>query len=72
MSKDSNKKSGSINPPPGNAPPDEELEEFGGGHITARHGKVNYWLLVVYVVLFVWPIYYAFVYWGGLGPGLDY
>lgn len=50
----------------------EELEEYAGGYIKARHGKVNAWLIVVIVVLIVWAIYYGFVYWGGLGSGLDY
>jgi hypothetical protein len=57
---------------PSETPPHEELEEYGGGHIKARHGRVNSWLLVVYAVLFVWALYYGFHYWGGLGPGLDY
>lgn len=50
----------------------EQLEEYGGGHIKARHGIINRWLLVVYAILFVWALYYGFKYWGGLGPGLDY
>lgn len=50
----------------------EELESYGGGHIKARHGKVNAWLLAVYLVLTVWALYYGYRYWGGLGPGLDY
>ena len=54
------------------APPSEHLESYGGGHIEARHGKVDGWLAVVYAVLFLWSIYYGFKYWGGLGPGLDY
>lgn len=53
-------------------PRHEQLEEYGGGHIKARHGRINGWLLVVYAVLFVWALYYGFHYWGGLGPGLDY
>ena len=53
-------------------PPHEHLEEYGGGHIKARHGRVNGWLISVYVVLLVWALYYGYVYWGGLGPGLDY
>jgi hypothetical protein len=53
-------------------PAHEHLEEYGGGHIKAYHGRVNVWLLFVYAILFVWSFYYAFVYWGGLGPGLDY
>lgn len=49
----------------------EQTDDYGGGHIQARHGRVNGWLLAVYLVLFVWAIYYGFTYWGGLGPGLD-
>lgn len=52
-------------------PHDQQTEDYGGGHIQARHGRVNGWLLLVYVVMFVWAIYYGYVYWGGLGPGLD-
>ncbi|NNF97078.1 MAG: hypothetical protein HKM94_09150 [Halobacteria archaeon] len=54
------------------ASPHEQMEEYGAGQIKARHGRINGWLLVVYVVLFVWALYYAYTYWGGLGPGLDY
>ena len=50
----------------------DELESYGGGHIKARHGKVNAWLMAVYLVLTVWALYYGYRYWGGLGPGLDY
>ncbi|MGI9385096.1 MAG: hypothetical protein ACR2PO_18240 [Methyloligellaceae bacterium] len=50
----------------------EHVESYGGGHIEARHGRVNGWLLAVYVVLFLWSLYYGVTYWGGLGPGLDY
>lgn len=53
-------------------PAHEHLETYGGGHIKARHGRVNGWLLVVYAILFIWSLYYGYVYWGGLGPGLDY
>ena len=49
-----------------------QVEEYGGGHIQVRHGRINNWLLVVYCVLFVWALYYGYTYWGGLGPGLDY
>jgi hypothetical protein len=48
------------------------VESYGGGHIQARHGRVDAWLLVVYLVLLVWSLYYGYRYWGGLGPGLDY
>ncbi|HWY72777.1 MAG TPA: hypothetical protein VNW98_03980 [Burkholderiaceae bacterium] len=60
--------------PPGasaEVPHDQQTEDYGGGHIKARHGRINAWLLVVYLVMFVWALYYAFNYWGGLGPGLD-
>jgi hypothetical protein len=46
------------------------IEEYAGGEIKSYHGIVNRWLLVVYAILGVWGIYYLFVYWGGLGPGL--
>jgi len=52
-------------------PHHQQTEGYGGGHIEARHGRINAWLLVVYLVLFVWALYYGWVYWGGLGPGLD-
>lgn len=51
---------------------EDAVETYGDGAVSARHGRVNGWLLVVYAVLFVWAMYYAFTYWGGLGPGLDY
>ncbi|HRP97202.1 MAG TPA: hypothetical protein PL143_13190 [Rhodocyclaceae bacterium] len=50
----------------------DALEDYAGGYIQARHGRVNAWLVVVIVVLIVWAIYYGFTYWGGLGEGLDY
>lgn len=49
-----------------------EIEEYAQGEIRSRRGKINGWLLVVYLVLVVWALYYGFAYWGGLGPGLDY
>ncbi|GIX48460.1 MAG: hypothetical protein KatS3mg131_2671 [Candidatus Tectimicrobiota bacterium] len=58
----------------------EPVETYAGGEITARHGAINKWLLLVYAALFLWALYYAlgpfdglrptFAYWGGLGPGL--
>jgi len=45
------------------------MEEYAGGSITARHGYIPAWLLVVYAVLFVWAFYYLINDWGGLGPG---
>ena len=48
----------------------DELEHYAGGYIQARHGRLDAWLLVVYFVLFVWALYYLYVYWGSLGPGL--
>lgn len=50
----------------------DQLEDYAGGYIQARHGRIPRWLLVVYAVLFVWSMYYLYVYWGGLGPGLAY
>lgn len=55
-----------------NVPHEEQVEEYGGGHIGARHGRVNGWLLVVYAIMFTWAIYYGIKYWGGLGPGLGF
>jgi hypothetical protein len=43
--------------------------DYAGGTIEGRHGYIPVWLLVVYFILFVWGLYYAFQYWGGLGPG---
>ena len=57
--------------PPRHVPHHEQTEGYGGGHIRARHGRVNRWLLVVYALLFAWAVYYAYYFWGGLGPGLD-
>ncbi len=48
---------------------EHEMEEYAGGHIEAHHGYIPVWLLIVYFVLFAWGLYYAFQYWGGLGPG---
>jgi hypothetical protein len=50
----------------------DQLEDYAGGYIQARHGRIPLWLLVVYFVLFVWALYYLYVYWGGLGPGLGF
>jgi hypothetical protein len=58
--------------PESGKPPDEtghEMEEYGGGSIEGRHGYIPAWLLFVYFVLFVWALYYAYQYWGGVGPG---
>ncbi len=49
-----------------------KVEDYGGGIVQARHGKINLWLGVVYAILLVWALYYGWVYWGGLGPGLNY
>ena len=51
---------------------EDEREEYGGGAIGSRHGYIPLWLLVVYFVLAIWGLYYAYVYWGGLGPGRIY
>jgi hypothetical protein len=49
-----------------------ELEEYAGGYIEARVGRIPAWLLAVYAVLFLWALYYGYQYWGGLGPGRPY
>jgi hypothetical protein len=49
----------------------QQTEDFGADPIQSRHGRINRWLLVVYLILFVWALYYGYTYWGGLGPGLD-
>lgn len=46
-----------------------EQELYSGGHVSA---KIPTWLLVVYAVMLLWGLYYAYKNWGGLGPGLDY
>lgn len=56
----------------GHANPEDAIESYAGGEIQVRHGRVNRWLLVVYLILFVWSMYYLYTYWGGLGPGLAY
>jgi hypothetical protein len=52
-----------------NATREHEMEEYAGGTIQSRHGYLPVWLLVVYAVLFLWGLYYAYIYWGGVGPG---
>ena len=47
-----------------------EIREYARGEIASRRGRVNRWLLVVYVALAAWAVYYLVRYWGGLGPGL--
>ena len=47
---------------------EDEREEYGGGAIESRHGYIPVWLLIVYAVLFLWGFYYAYHYWGGVGP----
>ena len=56
----------------GAVPHEQQTEDYGGGAVKARHGWINRWLMVVYLVLLAWAVYYAWKYWGGLGPGLDY
>jgi hypothetical protein len=49
---------------------ERDMHDYAGGYIQAHHGGIPAWLLAVYVVLFVWALYYAYVFWGSLGPGL--
>jgi hypothetical protein len=46
-----------------------ELQDYQGGDIQDRHGYIPVWLLVVYAVGFLWGLYYAYIYWGGVGLG---
>ena len=55
-----------------NVPHHQQVEDYGGGHVHARHGRINSWLLVVYAIMCLWALYYGITYWGGLGPGLDF
>lgn len=57
--------------PSPDVPHHQQTESYGSDPIQARHGRVNLWLLLVYLVMFVWALYYGYTYWGGLGPGLD-
>ena len=52
-------------------PHHQKVEEYGGDRLQARHGRLNTWLCIVYLIMFIWALYYATAYWGGLGPGLD-
>jgi hypothetical protein len=49
---------------------EHDVEEYAQGEVASRRGRVNAWLIVVYVVLAVWAVAYLVLYWGGLGPGL--
>jgi hypothetical protein len=72
MSKKTTNEQGEGAQTPQREPPyHQRTEDYGGGHIQARHGRVNGWLLLVYLVMFLWALYYGYRYWGGLGPGLD-
>jgi len=51
-------------------PDEHDVEEYAQGEVGSRRGRVNAWLIVVYVVLAVWGVAYLVFYWGGLGPGL--
>ena len=54
----------------GQAHREGDLHEYADGYIQAHHGRIPAWLLAVYLILLVWALYYAWVYWGSLGPGL--
>ena len=47
------------------------VHDFADGEIQTYAGRVNRWLIVVYVILSLWAVYYLVVHWGGLGPGLE-
>jgi hypothetical protein len=48
------------------------IEEYEFSGIQVRHGIINKWLMIIYVVMVLWSIYYLFKNWGGLGPGLGF
>jgi hypothetical protein len=58
---------------PERGPADERgpVHDYADGEIQTYTGRVNRWLVVVYVILALWAVYYLVVYWGGLGPGLE-
>jgi len=60
-------------PEPERRPPEPRgpVHGFADGEIESYTGRVNLWLIVLYVLLVLWAIYYLAVYWGGLGPGLE-
>jgi hypothetical protein len=37
--------------------------------VQAKHGYLPIWLLIVYAIMFLWGLWYAYQYWGGVGPG---
>lgn len=47
------------------------VHEYADGEVGTYTGRVNRWLILVYVILALWAVYYLVVYWGGLGPGLE-
>ena len=56
---------------PHDIPHDQQVEQYGGDRLQARHGRINTWLGAVYLIMLIWALYYGITYWGGLGPGLD-
>jgi len=42
-----------------------EIHRYAGGEIESRRGRVNTWLLVVYVALGAWAVWYLIAYWSG-------
>ena len=65
--------------PPGNLSGnahEDELERTGP--VAGRHGRINWWLWAVYLIMLSWGVYYALEFWSlpgynELGPGLgDY
>ena len=65
--------------PPGNLSGnshEDQLEQ--AGTVASRHGRINWWLWAVYIIMLAWAVYYAIEYWSlpgynELGPGLgDY
>ena len=79
MSDNVNTRDELVEQTPGNLSGDsheDELEKTGT--VAARHGRINWWLWAVYLIMLVWAVYYAIEFWAlpgynELGPGLgDY
>jgi hypothetical protein len=44
-------------------PEDEPVDQYAGGEIGVRHGRVPIWLRLVYAALAVWGAYYLVAWW---------
>jgi hypothetical protein len=42
---------------------DHEINTYEYSGIQERHGKVNAWLIIVYISLLIWGAWYLFTFW---------